>query len=244
MSSKVRFHKIPIGAEFELGIDADGYEPFYYKVSESEAYQTHGNGQGLRHTFDPDDLFYLTGKMVQISQTVTEVERVAITLLHNARVVDHPGLSTWVEAMGTNANEMRHLDDYLLETNTQINDVDVSWAEALRRAGFIVPTKEFDRDNSTWSAIFDKSVYLNQDDIDEETDYWAEWNKIILLLADALRDYRVAGRPSGNQTHKIHGMGGPLLNIQTSLAAAIAEYHQRIVNLYEYNRHYSVKPKK
>lgn len=53
-----------------------------------------------------------------------------------------------------------------------------------------------------------------------------------LRLADAIANYRTAGRPDGDQTYTIMGMGAPLLNVTTSLAAAIAEFHANVLNVY------------
>lgn len=46
----------------------------------------------------------------------------------------------------------------------------------------------------------------------------------------AVREYREMGRPDGEQTHTIMGMGSPLMTVTTSLAAAVVEYHKAIVN--------------
>jgi hypothetical protein len=45
-------------------------------------------------------------------------------------------------------------------------------------------------------------------------------------------EYRVAGRPEGDQTHEILGMGSPIAIVSTSLAAAVVEFHTRVVGVY------------
>lgn len=229
------FSDIRAGQEFHFNIDADGHEPYFYKINSKEAYQTHGQGQGLRHKISRDTKCWTTGRTVKITTQVTEVERAAITLLYQSHP-KHFGLAAWVKALGTDKNEMRNFDDFVLEGATDaIDGTERLLADEMRKYGFVTPGKEYDFENSAWHAIFDRSPFVDQErnkDADEK--YFFGFDKYILLLADAVRDYRIAGRPVGDQVHTIVGMGAPLMNVQTSLAAAIAEYHQSVIGELHY----------
>jgi hypothetical protein len=60
--------------------------------------------------------------------------------------------------------------------------------------------------------------------------YQAKRDRAAYNLAMAVREYREMGRPDGDQTHTIMGIGSPLMTVTTSLAAAVVEYHNTIVN--------------
>jgi hypothetical protein len=74
------FEQLEVGERFHLGVDADGQEPYMWKVSDTEAYTERGSGTGTRQTVDD-----------------TEVERAALTLLlgpqQQALNANHPGLN-------------------------------------------------------------------------------------------------------------------------------------------------------
>lgn len=228
---KKKFDDLEVGAEFDLNIDADGWEPAYYKVTGTEAYQTHGSGAGLRKSFPPDAVVWPNDKVVQIyPDKITEVERAAITLLTQSPPY-HPGLAAWVRAMASDPGEMRDLDSYIWEAELELADEQtVSLAEFLRSKGYECWEKEWDSRASAFKAVLDhkpRGKYA-------ETSYQRRCNncdEVSLRLADALQGYRVAGRPDGDQSHTVMGMGQPLLNVTTSLAAAICEYHVSMLDI-------------
>lgn len=234
MTNKVKFSELNLGDGFDLDIDADGHEPYFYKVSDTEGYQTHGtHGQGLRHTFKPDDLVSPNKFGAEVNIDPTDIERVAIGILAHSHVVISKAMSYWIEALGKNPDEMRHLDDYLLET--VIPNGHLPLAEAFGQEGYTMPTEPYDRDNSAWCAIFDAEPFRDgnaevyrrlgkleaQDSLNDE--------KALLLLADAVRDYRVRGRVNSS-SNTIMGTGSPLMIVESSLVAQIVEYHQRVLN--------------
>jgi hypothetical protein len=234
---KTTFSSLAIGQEFDFNIDADGWELIYYKISDSEGYAFAGGRPGRRETFEPSTEVYTDGTIHRISPAVvTEVERAAITLLHDSSPT-HPGLSEWLRAIGTDADEMRHLDAYIWQAS-----VTVSWPERtlplrefLTEQDYICGLTEWDHDHSAFGAILDhKPQGRYADNLDER--HCIMEDDAVLRLAYAVMEYRVAGRPEGDQSHTIMGMGAPLLSVTTSLAAAIGEFVRRIRNNYATDR--------
>lgn len=160
---------------------------------------------------------------------VTEVERVAMTLLDKADP-DHPCLAAWVQALLDNPDEYRGIDDYSLSQEARLS--------GLKQNGFAQPVRyaRFGEDTLAVKLIDERGVEDWQkyrgcglSDQQEQTSIKVA-DKAIYLLADALAKYRRRGRPVGDQETTIMGLGSPLLRVTTSLAARIVEYHQAIVD--------------
>jgi len=231
---KTQFSELEIGQRFHYNIDADGHEPYLYKVSETQAFVEHGYHSGLREDIAPDTEVWVWSEPVVLHGEPTEVERAALTILMGGRDyhprADHVGLHYYIKALASDPDEMRSLDMYIWDTvvSTTI-DGDVPLGQLCDKAGYVHWHEKWDHENSTYSAILNHESRGRQPANDHER-YLALLDDAAARLASAIADYRVAGRPVGDQTHTISGMGSSLLSITTSLAAAVAEYHSRIVN--------------
>lgn len=185
------------------------------------------NETGIYTDFVDDQVIEPFGDEPQLSDTVTEVERVAITLLAR-RSTNHPGLALWIRTMAENPAEMRSLDDFIAES---LDDNGERLLDSLQSDGWVVSDNRL-MGKRTFAAIMDqkpKGRYIQS----AESKAWNQANytdRITYFLAYALCQYRDAGRPSGDQTSSIMGMGGPLVVVSTSLAAAIVEYHDMMMN--------------
>ncbi len=238
------FAELEKGTRFHFNIDADGHEPYMYKVNDQEAYVEHGSDQGLREAVAADKEVWEWSEPVTLHDSPTEVERAALTLLMGGQhgpFVAHVGLAMHIRALATDPGEMRRLDTYIWESDVEIGfDEDkvgnrISHQTPLRELcverGHPCWTKEWDRENSALDAITDEKPTGSKPQTREE-DFAAAKTAATFWLASAVCDYRVAGRADGDQAHTIKGLGADLLTVTTSLAAAIAEYHDRIVNIY------------
>lgn len=222
------FKDLAIGQEFDFNIDADGYEPYFYKVNDTEAYQFSGRGEGGREEFDPDMEVHSSGHIRKVSETVTEVERVALTMIYNHGAI-HPVLSHWKSAIVTDTSEHRSIHEFAWDNREM-------FIPMFNDSSFAFPKGKYDRDCNLFGLILDGTpagkFTKHSDPVN--THYrkiGGHWDRPLAILCHAVIDYRKAGRPSGDQTHTIQGMGGPLLRVSTSLAAAIVEYHTSIQNL-------------
>lgn len=224
------FSELEIGWRFHYGVDADGHEPYLYKVSETEGYVESGSNTGRRETVAPDETVYVWGQPVELHAYMTEVERAALTLLWppgGPPLAEHIGLWYYIKALAENCDEMRDLDIFIFE-----QDVPSKWNYDDDDNMVVLETRPLRAVCAQAGAIcwrdklyeHDNSALLNLLDTDDEQDANA------VRLADAIHEYRVAGRPVGDQSYTIAGMGSPLARVTTSLAAAIAEYHRRALN--------------
>lgn len=236
------FAELKIGARFHYNIDADGYEPYLYKISDAEGYiEEHGSGSGNRETVKPDKAVWTWSEPVTLHNRPTEIERAALTILLQTHQ-DHVGLHYYIRALATGADEMRDLDRYIWEAGIPLNvykNEEGEWIEEdfrpLREicaeAGCVCWQCEYDRDQDAFGAILDHKG-RGQYPETREGRWLALMDDAALRLADAIRSYRVAGRPDGDQAHTIIGLGAPLLNVTTSLDAAVAEYHAQVRGIY------------
>lgn len=224
-----KFSEMEPGEMFVYPDGGDGeYDQLLYKVNDREAVNIMRHH--LREAVDPESSHPVTGRRVTVHAQPTEIERAAITLLMKTSV-GHPALQSWVREMGTNADEHQHLDRFIVMGQQMVESSDglVPLTDWLRANGFVCPEHEFDHDHSAWNAILDCRPWGKAEKVNGR--WWVYRDAAVLRLASALRDYREMGRPDGDQTHTIMGMGAPLMNIQTSLAAAVVEFHERIINL-------------
>lgn len=166
-----------------------------------------------------------------MSTTPTEIERAAITMLVDAQV-NHPALWSWIQAMAKDPDECRHLGNYIIDESVTIefDGRTMPLAECCRSMGYVTPTKQWDRDNDIAAAIQDKEPKGKKPETKIERDM-ARRDRIIYHLAMAVAMYRDDARPTGDQSHNIMGLGGPIARITTSLAAAVVEYHKAMVNV-------------
>jgi hypothetical protein len=230
------FEQLEVGERFHYGIDADGHEPYLYKLSDTEAYVERGSGAGTRETVDPDTEVEVWNEPATLHDAPTEVERAALTLLlgphQQAPNANHPGLNLWIDAMLTDPGEHRSLDRFIWEEEADIHGEAIPLREACREMGFVCWREEWDRDNSASGAILDRRPSGSAPQT-RENHWWAAMDEAAYRLASAVRDYRVAGRPAGDYTSgSVGGLGSTLGYVETSLAAAITEFHWQVVNVY------------
>lgn len=211
----MKFSELKIGQEFDLGLDLDEYTPSFYKVSETDAYQTAGISSGTRETFDPDTEIYPDEVIRKLHDQPTEIEIAAMMLLKHAPIT-HTGLMVWTYALIENPNEMRNLDTFI--------DDDPKLVKDLTDEGFV----RGDHFAGVYSAIVDckpKGVYPT----DPRENRWAHYDRAAAKLGFALECYRLAGRPEEGWDVSVWGMGGPLLKTVGNLATAIVQYHLEVV---------------
>lgn len=187
---------------------------------------------GIIASVKDNEPVYPIGPEPVLHDAPTEIERAALTLLVHEGGPAHTALNMWVNAMASDPNEFRWLDSYVLDPAVTIEDgsgVTYQLADWCRRVrGYVTPTKEYDNDNNMGQAIQDYKPTGKQLKGDEW--YQAKRDRAAYNLAMAIREYREMGRPDGDQTHTIMGMGSPLMTVTTSLATAVVEYHKTIVN--------------
>lgn len=233
-----RFSELQIGDRFHYNIDADGHEPYLYKVSDTQAYIEHGRHSGSRRDIAGDQTVHVWDKPLALHTGPTEVERAALSLLMGSRgdspPTDHVGLHTWIRALATDLTEMRDLDTFIWESEVNVGSAGspemIPLRELCAERKQICCTSRYDSDNSAFHAILDEMATGGRAETQDER-YYAGVSRAMAILADALCDYRKAGRPAGDQSHTIQGMGLSLLMVTTSLAAQIAKYHYTIINL-------------
>jgi hypothetical protein len=234
------FGELKIGERFEI-VELDGLDdpPYFYKISETEGFEE-SRGHG-RETVKPDEPVRTWSELVTLHDKPTEIERAALTMLLQ-RNHDHVGLRYYIHALASDANEARNLDCYIWEAvvateydeNEDGERVPVKFQplrEICVEFGYVCWEKEWDHDQDAFGAILDhkgRGAYAET----REGHWMALCDDAAARLADAIQNYRSAGRPDGDQTHTIMGMGAPLLSVTTSLAAAVAEYHARMLNIY------------
>ena len=140
---------------------------------------------------------------------VTEIELAALALLIKSRPT-HPCLTKWVHALASDPDECRGLDEFSLET------WDPAELQDMAAAGFYAP-RRFQRYGPDTLTL-----HLG----DGGRSLLAEIDRAAVHLASALVRYRAEGRPAGDQETII----APDIVITTSLAAAVVEYHQAMVD--------------
>lgn len=187
------------------------------------------NETGVAVNVADDQAVETFGPEPRLNDHVTEIERLALTFLSKHGSTLHPALGEWMRRLCSDPDEMRWMDHYALaETIALSDDTTPNLAEFCRSQGFVIATSEWDHDN--WGGIAIQNCQPKSQLSKDERDL-AEYDRAAYHLAYAVHRYREDGRPDGDQTHTIRGMGAPLLNVTTSLAAACYEYHGAIVNL-------------
>ena len=154
---------------------------------------------------------------------VPDVERAACQILaDDSGRITHPVLRAYVGALLADPDFADSLDA----------GAGSAWAPNVEVVAYAVGEGFRAPADGKWGAQFANSwgpdyygdTHMNQ--LSREVDL------AISQLAYAIREYRVEGRPSGDQTHAIHGVGGPLALETSSLAARLAEYHSAMVTCY------------
>lgn len=206
-----KFSNMHMGTRFWIETGDAEFDYEAYKISAAEFVPVHD--AAYRETVSDTSAEYRVSGRVQVSPNhVTDIERVAITLLYNAYKrceINHPVFRAWVEALATNPHEYDHIDQWASVEN-------IEFECSVERFG---------------AKAYSEQIYGDADDY--ESPMGTSVERAAFFLANAVRTYRMMGRPSGDTTHSIQGMGGTLMNVSTSLAAAIAEYHERIRTNYE-----------
>lgn len=237
----MRFDELAPGNVFTLDIDADGHEPVWTLLDKNGTIATeYGRTTAVSERLTPDTAVIKIGEK-KLNPGPTEIERAAVTLLARDQAV-HPVLKQWVKAIAGDPGEMRHVTVFAWdERDSEYND-DYSLRSICQHLGYAYPDRE-------WSGVNVHSLIWNGEPAGEYTGHkhpanvqYREWNgrhdRILLALADAIVDYRLAGRPDGDQTHTIQGMGSHLMRVSTSLAAAVVEYHANVVNEIYYHQQF------
>lgn len=209
----MKFSELKIGQEFGTDIDLDEYTPYYYKVSETEAYQTAGRPSGARQTFSPDAEVY-SGDMRRLNDQPTEIEFAAVLMLKHANI-SHPGLMMWVQALTADPNEMRSLNTYIQSDPQLVEDLVAEGFVREERVGWIGPILDH------------KPKGYRPDDPKENLD--VQLDRAAAMLGFALQQYRTAGRPENGWSATIWG-SGPLLRTDESLATAVAQFYLTTTN--------------
>lgn len=167
-----------------------------------------------------------------------DIERAACTILSRA-AIKHPILAAWVSEVCGNPTFATPLDEYGVDLCVDTWD-DHARAYLATPAiaywkgrGFAVPG------GPKWTlhaALRERLAYPP----DEST--WGHWalswlsadlDAAASALATKVVLFRRDGRPAGDQEHRLHGFGGAMSLVVTSLAAAVAEYHRGVVDAYE-----------
>lgn len=205
----MKFSELKIGQEFGTDIDLDEYTPSFYKVSETEAYQTAGISSGTRETFDPDTEIYPDEVIRKLHDQPTEIEFAAVLMLKHADI-SHPGLMMWVQALTADPNEMRSLNTYIQSDPQLVEDLVAEGFVREERVGWIGPILDH------------KPKGYRPDDPKENLD--VQLDRAAAILGFALQQYRTAGRPENGWSATIWG-SGPLLRTDESLAKAVAQFY-------------------
>lgn len=221
---QVKLGDVEIGRVFFVE-SGDCEMEYFYRVDEDD-YVNLGDYGRCRRGENPlalDMMVTVTDKGVIINDEPTAIESAAVMILSKA-VITHPGLAAWVRAMYQDPNERRDLNRFVFETVPE--ESEKTWAEVLREAGYVAPTSLYSGGN-VFTAIMDgkpKGEFLP-----ENSEAWGD--EAVLRLADAVRQYREAGRPNeGTYTIRSGGVA-VMMRVAVNLAAEVAEYHERIVNL-------------
>lgn len=172
-------------------------------------------------TLDPDEIVSANNDAPTLHDSPTEIERAAITLLLNFGA-HHPLLDQWITQMARDPDEFRYLDDYARAEHADA-------FQGLAHDAWAIPGTTW-REHLAGKIMDWKAHPLDDDQHRGEQRRANQHDRTTYLLADAVREYRYMGRPDGDQSHLIHGMGGPLLRVTTSLAASLVEYVDSIVS--------------
>ena len=214
----MKYQNMPVGTRFITGDDE--YDSEVVKLSSTDAYDlTRG-----RRENNADDEFqgdYETTGQAVVSESYTDIERVALTMLTEDRSgTYHPALWGYIMALAHDPNERRDLDQWIIESPSN------EYVAFAREHGYVCPDNINDREHSAFVAIIDhKPGGDNELDRARGRD-----DDTALRLTAAVVRYRESGRIGGDQSHTIMGMGAPLLTVTTSLGAAIVEYHTGRIN--------------
>jgi len=232
----MKFKDLNVGERFHFNVDADGHEPYMYKLSDTEAYVEHGSHSGLRETVEAETEVWQWNEPVVLHDTVTDVERTALTLLMGFRGdrpdVDHPGLYYYIKALVEDPNEIRSLDRFIWEATGVMDGEEMPLREICIDRGYVCWEKEYDREHSAEFAIIDEQPG-GQPPQTREARWFAEMDHVAGRLVHAVRSYRIAGRPAGDYTSgRVSGKGSTLGYVETSLAAAIVEFHWQRLEIY------------
>jgi hypothetical protein len=155
--------------------------------------------------------------MPEITQTIPDIERCALTILANdAEEAIHPVLRDWVRAVANDPNEQRRLEEFPIDPERQkpwcrLPDPDVPGRRTMREL----------IDGCNWIDTSDELAYRSPE-------FAYDYAKALLHLAADVVWFRRQGRPEGDQTNPIMGAGTPVAYRIPSLAASVAEYCQAV----------------
>lgn len=154
---------------------------------------------------------------------VPDIERAACQILaDDAHLITHPVLRAYVEALLINPAFADRFDAGAGSAWTPSAEV-VVYANG---EGFPLPGR------GKWGEQFATSWgpnYYGDTDADQLK---RDRDIMIGQFAYAIGAYRRDGRPDGDQTQALHGIGGPVALVTSSLAAAVADYHRALTSHY------------
>jgi len=154
---------------------------------------------------------------------VPDIERAACQILRDdARLITHPVLRAYVEVLLIDLAFADSFDAGAGSAWTPSAEV-VAYAAG---EGFPLPER------GKWGEQFATSWGPDYYGDDGKRQAQRDRDAIIAQLAYAVRTYRRDGRPNGDQTHALHGVGGPVALVTSSLAAAVADYHRALTSHY------------
>lgn len=135
---------------------------------------------------------------------VTEIERAAITIISRAQTSQYPPLIDYLRRIVDDSDFKEFWSDDLWEV------VRESRGDGFQAYSEYLPDP----------ALDGKPAHQKVNILDEAA----------LRLAGQIVKYRNDGRPDGDVSHDIMGMGTPVMTVMSSLAAAVAEYVEQIAD--------------
>ena len=209
----MKFRELEIGKVFTFAVALLGEHDFrYQKLSDTEVWDFH---YGIRVMAKDAPVFNVEDGPT-LHDTPSEIERAALTMLKDG-CPEHPFLNRMAKLMIRDPNEMRELDE-LARGDTGYTPEQLS---RIAEAGYTIPTSSRLQDGEVAMALLDENGTPEE---------FAEEDRASVILWRAIYEYRQRGRVGGETEATIEGMGSPILRRSTSLAAAVVEYHKRMIN--------------
>lgn len=232
---RVSFRDMQIGDQFTIIDDGEFYITAYKVDDENYIDSQHGFRQP---PYDAGRIYEVTGR-VQIHAQVTEVERVALTQLSKTlkNYSLHPILAKWIEALLADPGMLSNIHDWWFDLDDQAKAPLVTRCNEL---GAPIETDEergsmkYDFNKTLYAKIMDYKAIPNDEDRDVDprlSSFRNQVNRVVIELAYAVREYRERGRVAGDTASTLSLGVGAGVTITTSLAAAIVEFNETILNI-------------
>jgi len=158
-----------------------------------------------------------------VEMRISDIERATCQILHDdAHLITHPVLRAYIEALLIDPTFVDSFDAGAGGAWTPSAEV-VAYASG---EGFPLPER------GAWGEQFATSWGPNYYGDTDANQFKRDQDIMIGQLAYAIGKYRRDGRPDGDQTRALHGIGGPVALVTSSLAAAVADYHRALTEHY------------